>query len=138
GAPQRHQEWVNSGICGKQEFVRFPFRLQPPLGQIRSAPACKCPHQTLLSRPILGHKDFEHPPSSSRVEVRRLALITCPKVECVLGTDRYIDLFLGISVEVPEPQRETTVGIPLPSIKCGTYILPARIFDTRERRLLSM
>src|SRR5439155_3189605 len=138
GAPQTHQERVRSGICGNQQFVRFPFRLQPTLGQICSAPVRKRPHETFLSGPILGYNDFEYPPSSSRVEVRRLSLIACPKVEVVLGTERHIDLFLGITVEVPKPQRESPIRVPLPSIKSGTHILSARICDSRKRRLLSM
>src|SRR5262249_38233649 len=83
---------------------------------------------------------FEHPPSSSGVEVSRLALVAISKIDGILRTDRHIDLFLGVSVEVAEPHRESPVGIPLPSIECGTHILSFGILNSgeREQGLLSV
>ena len=132
------QERIGAGIHGDQRVVHFPFWLEPTLRQIRSAPVRERPHEPLVLRPVLGHNHFEHPPSSSRVEVRRLALIAIPEIEAVLGAERDIDLLFAIPVAVAKLHREGPIGISLPPVKRGTYILSPGICDSGNWNLSAL
>ena len=126
------QKGIRDSVLGDQQLVYFPFRLQPTLGEIRSAPIGECPDQPLVLGPVLGHSHLEHKPSSARVEVRRLALIAVAEIKAVLGAERDVDFLVGVPVLVAEVKRERPVGIAFPAIKRGTYILASMVLGAAD------
>jgi len=59
----------------------------------------------------------------------RLALVDIVGIELVVRTNRDINLFFRIPVEIPEVKRVRPIGIHFPPLERRAYILPTGVSD---------
>ncbi len=121
-----HQRRVARAVLRNEVSVHFPFRLQPALGLIDLAVRRQGPDEPAILRPIRRDDGLEYPPFPIRIEMCRLAAVAAD-VETIVGADRHVDLFGGISVEVAEVERVRAIGVLLPAVKGRTDVLTPRI-----------
>src|SRR6266850_6090104 len=128
--PGRHQRRITRGILGNEILVDLPFRLEPPFRLTGLPVGRQRPDRSPVFRPVRRHDHFEDPPPSRRIEVSQLASIAA-RIERVVRTDRYVELFRGVPVEIAEVQRVGSVGVRFPSVKCRTDVLSPGVTGLR-------
>src|ERR1019366_9288796 len=88
-----------------------------------------------IRRPVFRHDHPEDEPSSSGIEMRRLAFVPVAAVEAVLRAHGNVDRLFRIAVVIAVIKSEGSVGIRLPAVEGRAYIVAARILDSRIGKL---
>src|ERR1700737_23921 len=76
------------------------------------------PHQFTVAK-VRRNANTEDESVAAREQVRRLSLIGPAGLYVIGGTERGVDLFVPITIEVPEQQIERPVWISLKPLKHG-------------------
>src|SRR5439155_15001554 len=88
----------------------------------------------VLFPPIFRHPDSKQETMTPRVEVRRLCLRQASGLDDVRWSERNIEFFLVIPIQVTEDHIEGAVGILLPPLEIRRDVLPADVLQLLRGR----